>query len=157
MSTIVTSACGIHVPHRPANSRMRTPLVAKLVGCGVAGFLVYRYMVPCAGPELIIVAEFNFRDGHADEGTRLLAASAQGSRKEAGCVRFDVMRDQAVPTRLVTFEAFTTAADLEVHRAQSHTRAWGAFQFGELKPVGSKRVMRLSPVDFTRPRLLSRL
>ena len=125
-------------------------LATRLLLCSIVGLVAYGYMqrAPVI-PELIIVAQFDFKEGHAEEGARLLAASAQGSRKEPGCLRFDVMRDRALPSRLLTFEAFATAADLEVHKAQPHTKAWGAFQFGELKPVASKVVRHLSPVDWS--------
>ena len=99
-------------------------------------------------PQLVVVVTLDVKEGYLDEAARLLSASARGSRKEPGCVRFDVLRDEANQLRLVTYEAFTTAAAMEDHKAQPHTRAWGAFQYGDSKPILKKHIDKLSPVDF---------
>ena len=99
-------------------------------------------------PQLIVVVTLDVREGYFDEAARVLSTSARGSRKEPGCVRFDVLRDEEHPSRIITYEAFTTPAAMEEHKAQPHTKAWGAFQYGESKPILRKHIAKLSPVDF---------
>ena len=99
-------------------------------------------------PELTVLLELEVKPECIDECIKLLTASAQGSRQEPGCVRFDVMRDQEKPNTVYTYEAFASAADMDFHKAQPHTKAWGAFQYGELKPIVSKNLRKLTPVTF---------
>ena len=99
-------------------------------------------------PDIVQVQVLQVKASSVRECADLLVANARGSRKEPGCLRFDVLRDRALPSRVVTYEAFATPEAAEEHKAQPHTRAWGAFQYGDSKPLISKDILKLRPVDF---------
>lgn len=99
-------------------------------------------------PQLVVVVQLDIKPGAFDDAARVLSASAQGSRREPGCVRFDVLRDRDNASRLVTYEAFATVSDMDYHKAQPHTKAWGEFQYGASEPLVNKCIIRLSPVNF---------
>ena len=55
-------------------------------------------------------------------------AHAKGSRAEAGCLRFDVLRDNDNPNRFFFYEAYVDAAAVDVHKAQPHFKLWSDFK-----------------------------
>ena len=46
-------------------------------------------------------------------------------RDEPGCLRFDVLADDADPTHFFFYEVYKDDAALEAHRAAPHYPAWG--------------------------------
>ena len=53
---------------------------------------------------------------------------AVGSRKEAGCLRFDVLRCPKQANKFFFYEIYVDAAAIEVHKAQPHFKAWTDFK-----------------------------
>ncbi len=51
-------------------------------------------------------------------------ANHEGSVREAGNVRFDVLRDPADPTRFLLYEAYVDEAAAAEHKTTSHYLAW---------------------------------
>ncbi len=47
-----------------------------------------------------------------------------GSIKEPGNVRFDVIQQEADPSKFVLYEAFKTKADISKHKETSHYLEW---------------------------------
>ena len=50
-----------------------------------------------------------------------------GSRKEEGCLRFDMLRDRSQPNKFVLYEAYKDEAALEFHNGTAHFKAWTDF------------------------------
>lgn len=75
---------------------------------------------------LTVVAEFQAKEGKEAEAEAALLALIEPTRKEAGCVQYDlhVMRDQ--PGRFLFYENWNSRADLERHSASAHLTALGA-------------------------------
>ena len=48
----------------------------------------------------------------------------EGSVREPGNLRFDVLRDPADPTRFVLYEAYLDAAAAATHKTTAHYLAW---------------------------------
>ena len=105
----------------------------------------------------MLVVELEVKPECVEECARVLSVSAQGSRREAGCLRFDVLQDESDPCKIVTYEAFATPVAMEEHKEQPYVKAWGAFQYGPLKPIKRKRICRLGSVDFEMNEVRSRL
>lgn len=55
------------------------------------------------------------------EATR---ANHEGSRREAGNLRFDVLQRDDDPTRFVIVEVFRSEDDAAAHKATAHYAAW---------------------------------
>ena len=48
----------------------------------------------------------------------------EGSTREPGNRRFDVLQDAADPTRFLLYEAYVSAADAAAHKETPHYAAW---------------------------------
>ena len=75
-----------------------------------------------------------------------METNALQSRLEAGCLRFDLLRDNDNPNKFACYEVWSNADALKAHMDEPHTKAWGAFQYGDKKPVVSKSVFKATPV-----------
>lgn len=53
-------------------------------------------------------------------------ANHDGSRKEPGNLRFDVLQGAEDPARFVLYEVFTSPEAVEAHRASPHYKDWRA-------------------------------
>ena len=51
-------------------------------------------------------------------------ANHEGSVREAGNRRFDVLQDPADPTRFLLYEVYVSEADAAEHKQTSHYLAW---------------------------------
>ena len=51
-----------------------------------------------------------------DEIRRILTHDAEQSRKEEGCLRFDVMRDSGNPSRFFFYEVYANDAAIAAHK-----------------------------------------
>ena len=74
------------------------------------------------------------------EFKEVMAADVTGSRAEAGCLRFDLMRDLANPNRFFFYEVYVDADAVDVHKAQPHFKLWSDFKAsgGVIKSVSTK-------------------
>ena len=48
----------------------------------------------------------------------------RNSRKEAGNIRFDVLQDDAVPTRFVLYEVYDSEESAKAHKETAHYLKW---------------------------------
>ena len=86
------------------------------------------------------------KEEHVDEFVAVMKEDATQSRLEAGCLRFDLLRDNDNPNKFACYEVWSNADALKAHMDEPHTKAWGAFQYGDKKPVVSKAVFKATPV-----------
>lgn len=69
-----------------------------------------------------------------DEFLKVIEADAEGSRLEKmdgenlSCFRFDVLRDQGQANKFTFYEAYSSEAAIEYHKAQPHFAPWVAFK-----------------------------
>ncbi|MCX6622939.1 MAG: putative quinol monooxygenase [Acidobacteria bacterium] len=75
---------------------------------------------------LTLVAEFQAKEGKEAEAREALLALIEPTRKEDGCVQYDlhVLNDQ--PGRFLFYENWTSRAELDRHAASAHLAALGA-------------------------------
>lgn len=52
------------------------------------------------------------------------------------------MRDNDNPNKFACYEVWSNADALKAHMDEPHTKAWGAFQYGDKKPVVDKKVTK---------------
>jgi len=62
------------------------------------------------------------KPGHVDEFLEAFRINYQGTVREPGNVRFDVLQDPEDETRFVIYEAFTSAAAVDEHKKTEHYR-----------------------------------
>ncbi|MGF1639420.1 MAG: antibiotic biosynthesis monooxygenase [Rhodospirillales bacterium] len=59
-----------------------------------------------------------------DEFIAASRANHEGSVREPGNRRFDILQDATDPTRFVLYEAYVTAEDAAAHKQTAHYLAW---------------------------------
>jgi autoinducer 2-degrading protein len=63
---------------------------------------------------------------HLSEFVEHVRAHARNSRREPGCLRYDVLQDRSDPHTICLYEVFRTEADLATHREQEYYKRWMA-------------------------------
>jgi autoinducer 2-degrading protein len=77
-----------------------------------------------------------------------ISADAIGSRREPGCLRFDVLQDEADPNKYTFIEVYSNAGPaVEFHRAQPHYKAWAEFK--KKHGVVSQTVAKCAGIMYT--------
>ncbi|WP_134765767.1 putative quinol monooxygenase [Nocardioides sp. 1609] len=69
---------------------------------------------------LRVVATVPIDPARAADAAPALAALAEASRGDAGCLAYDVYESAAVPGLFVTVEEWESQADLDLHMTQPH-------------------------------------
>jgi autoinducer 2-degrading protein len=62
--------------------------------------------------------------GRVDDFIRATRADHEGSVREPGNLRFDLLQDVSDPTRFILYEAYASEADAQAHRSTPHYLAW---------------------------------
>jgi quinol monooxygenase YgiN len=70
--------------------------------------------------EVVVVARARVQPGREDEMLHALQANAEVSRKEDGCVSYNVLRGDA--GLFMTIERWRSSADVERHMATPHVQ-----------------------------------
>ena len=58
----------------------------------------------------------------------MIETNARETRKEPGCIRFDVLRSQDAPNEFFFYELYENAAAIDHHKAQPHYQLWAHFK-----------------------------
>merc|ERR1711971_1079049 len=89
-------------------------------------------------PPIAIMLQAEIKPEYVEEFVRVITVDADGSRTEPGCARFDIFRDRENPCKFITYEVFQSDEAMAVHKEMPYVKAWGAFQYGDKKPVIGK-------------------
>merc|ERR1719159_1429817 len=103
--------------------------------------------VPADTP-IAFVLEVEIKEEHVEEFIQVMKADASGSRAEPGCLRFDLLQDKENPCKFITYEVFESQEAMNAHREMPHVKAWGAFQYGDKKPIVKKTLLKTDGIDF---------
>jgi quinol monooxygenase YgiN len=68
----------------------------------------------------LVIAHSQAKAGHEDEFARLIEGIAEPSRKERGSVRYELLRDEADPSRFAVIEEWQDQAAFDAHVASPH-------------------------------------
>ncbi len=93
---------------------------------------------------LRVVATVPIDPTRAAEAAPALAALAEASRGDEGCLSYDVFESAATPGLFVTVEAWRSQADLDAHMAQPHVGT--AFEVAGPLLTGEVAIHPLKPV-----------
>ena len=73
----------------------------------------------------VIVAPIQIKEGHAKDFIEAILLDAQGSvQNEPGCLRFDVIQDEADPNRIYRYEVYKDKEAFEYHLTTPHIKKW---------------------------------
>lgn len=70
--------------------------------------------------ELTLIAQLHAKPGHEEELGRRLLQLVEPSRKEAGCINYDVHRSNDEPALWMMYENWRSKADLDAHFEQPY-------------------------------------
>jgi quinol monooxygenase YgiN len=87
-------------------------------------FRVLRNMEEHMPEPIDVVASFTPKHDQHQAVEHILRGMAVASRKEPGCLRYDLYRTAESPALFVLEESYRDAAALEAHRATDHYRAF---------------------------------
>ncbi len=97
-------------------------------------------------PPLAILVEVDVEPTKLDAFRAAMEIDVQGSRKEPGCLRFDLLQDQADPCKFFFYEVYKDADAVAYHKQTEHFAAWAAFK--ESGDVLSQRSSKCDAVNF---------
>ena len=72
----------------------------------------------------IVVVHSHIQEEHVERFREVTLENAEASRREDGCVRFDVIQQADDPTRFTFIEMFKSEADGTIHKETSHFKKW---------------------------------
>ena len=72
----------------------------------------------------IVIVHSHIREEHVEKFRAITLQNAEASRREEGCVRFDVIQQIDDPTRFTFIEMFKSEEAGAVHRETSHFKKW---------------------------------
>jgi (4S)-4-hydroxy-5-phosphonooxypentane-2,3-dione isomerase len=75
-----------------------------------------------------VIVEAEIEPDRMAEFLELIEANAKETRKEPGCIRFDVLRSQEADNKFYFYELYRTAGAIEYHKEQSHYGRWADFK-----------------------------
>jgi autoinducer 2-degrading protein len=75
-----------------------------------------------------IIVEAEIKADRMDEFMTMIKTNAEESRKESGCIRFDVLRDQGNANKFWFYEVYENPAAVDFHKTQAHYKAWADFK-----------------------------
>ena len=76
----------------------------------------------------MLVVELEVKPECVEECARVLSVSAQGSRREAGCLRFDVLKSTTEENVYHFYEVYVDAAAAALHKTLPHYLGWAEFK-----------------------------
>ena len=75
-----------------------------------------------------VVVKATIEPDRMDEFMSMIENNAIQSRKEPGCLRFDVLRDQETPNQFIFYEVYRNSDAVDFHKTQDHYNAWATFK-----------------------------
>jgi autoinducer 2-degrading protein len=72
----------------------------------------------------VTIVHVHVRSEHVEDFIAASAANHEGSVREPGNLRFDVLQSTEDPSRFVLYEAYASAEAAAAHKATAHYLAW---------------------------------
>ena len=84
-------------------------------------------------------------DDKKDEFLKVMAIDVEGSRKEAGCLRFDLLEGGNGVYHF--YEVYKDSAAMTLHKEQDHYKAWASFKAANQSVADSQTVVKFKSLD----------
>ena len=88
------------------------------------------------------VATFNPKQGQESVVEKILREMTAPTRKEPGCLRYDLYRVSGTPTAFVLFEIYANETAHQAHRATAHYKAFRAALADQLSTPSQALVLQ---------------
>ena len=75
-----------------------------------------------------VIVEAEIVPDRMEEFMTMIKTNAEESRKEPGCIRFDVLKDQSSENKFWFYEVYENTAAVDFHKTQAHYQAWADFK-----------------------------
>lgn len=75
-----------------------------------------------------VVVQATIEPDRMAEFLELIQKNAEATRKESGCIRFDVLRMQESPNEFFFYEVYKNEAAVDYHKKQTHYNLWADFK-----------------------------
>lgn len=72
----------------------------------------------------IVVVHSHIKEEHIERFREITIQNAESSRREAGCVRFDILQQADDPSRFTFIEMFKSEEDGAAHQETNHFKKW---------------------------------
>ena len=96
----------------------------------------------------ITLVHVQVKPEHVDAFIAQSKANHEGSRREPGNLRFDIVQSADEPTRFVLIEVYRTAEAAAAHKSKAHYLAWrDAVAPWMAAPREGRRYVALAPDD----------
>lgn len=95
-----------------------------------------------------ITVQLKVKPERVEDFLALTLENATEARKEPGCVRFDVLRNEKEPDRFFFYEVYRTPEDHKAHQQTAHYFKWRD-NVGDMlaEPRMGTRFLNVSPAD----------
>ena len=77
-----------------------------------------------AGGSVYVITHVDVTPNYADAGTKLLQQFASESRKDAGVVRFEILKQDSRGNHFTVVEVWRTQQAFDAHSSAEHTKAF---------------------------------
>ena len=91
---------------------------------------------------IVLIVEVHVKPGRVADFEAAIAIDAIGSRKEPGCLRFEVFVVNRDDGRFVLHEIYTSSAALAEHKQAPHYAAWTEFKASDGTFADEQRVLK---------------
>lgn len=94
----------------------------------------------------VVIVNVQINEERISDFKEALEFNSTNSRKEEGCLRFDVMQDKSDPTKFVFYEAYVDQDALTFHKTTAHYKKWADFKSSG--GVVSQNVQKMNGIFF---------
>eukprot|EP00440_Ansanella_granifera_P043214 gb/GFBE01046848.1/.p1 GENE.gb/GFBE01046848.1/~~gb/GFBE01046848.1/.p1 ORF type:complete len:107 (+),score=44.57 gb/GFBE01046848.1/:1-321(+) len=99
--------------------------------------------------QFVIFVSFEVKKDFLEEFHRIMAIDAAETRKEEGCLRFDLLKVQGSDTKFCLYEAYKDEASAKQHANTEHYKMWNEFKTAKCGVVeGSYSKVVCDALDF---------
>jgi len=97
---------------------------------------------------IVRLIDIHVREESLEEFKRATLANREGSIREPGVLRFDLLQDDAEPAHFVLYEVYRDERATQEHKQTEHYRAWrSAVEALMASPRGSVSCTPVAPTD----------
>lgn len=100
---------------------------------------------PAVNEPVALIVTVVVNPDRMDEFMEILKGDVEGSRQEAGCLRFDFLRGEK-PNTFIFYECYRDKAAIEFHKDQPHYVAYAKFR--EEGGITSRDAVTARAIDF---------
>eukprot|EP00619_Florenciella_sp_RCC1007_P013540 CAMPEP_0205920810 /NCGR_PEP_ID=MMETSP1325-20131115/11792_1 /ASSEMBLY_ACC=CAM_ASM_000708 /TAXON_ID=236786 /ORGANISM="Florenciella sp., Strain RCC1007" /LENGTH=164 /DNA_ID=CAMNT_0053288539 /DNA_START=38 /DNA_END=530 /DNA_ORIENTATION=- len=95
---------------------------------GIGGLALKKKLAQKETPPVTLVVTVEIEESRIEAFLKAMEIDAVGSRKEPGCMRFDVLKVQGTSNKFMFYEMYVDSDAVAFHKEQPHYKAWSSFK-----------------------------